>query len=156
MTRATVHSINVSDGGVPKRPQRAAAIRADGVEGDAQGDLRHHGGPDRAVSLYSLERIQALREEGHPIEPGSIGENLTLAGVDWSVLGPGSRLEVGEALLEVVRPAAPCQKIAGSFRKGEFARVSEKLHPGWSRLYSRVLREGAVKVGDRVIWTPAQ
>jgi len=150
MLEATVHSINVSGGGVPKHPREAASIRANGVEGDRQRDLRHHGGPDRAVVLYSLERIEALRGEGHPIEPGSIGENLTLTGVDWATLQPGTRLQIGETLLEIVEPADPCKKIAGSFLKGEFARVSEKVNPGWSRLCSRVLREGTVKVGDRV------
>jgi MOSC domain-containing protein YiiM len=150
MPEATVHSINVSDGGVPKHPRESAAIRANGVEGDSQRDLRHHGGPDRAVVLYSLERIEALRGEGHPIEPGSIGENLTLRGVDWATLTPGARLQIGETLLEIVEPADPCKKIAGSFLNGEFARVSEKVNPGWSRLCSRVLREGTVKVGDQV------
>jgi MOSC domain-containing protein YiiM len=154
MTEATVHSINVSSGGVPKRSRESAAIRASGVEGDRQRDLRHHGGPDRAVLLYSLERIEALREEGHPIEPGSIGENLTLTGVDWESLKPGSRLQVGEILLEIVEPADPCKKIAGSFLEGDFVRVYEKVNPGWSRLCSRVLREGTVKVGDRVSQIP--
>ena len=55
--------------------------RCDGLEGDRQRDLRFHGGPLRAVSLYSLELIEALQAEGHPIAPGAMGENLTMAGV---------------------------------------------------------------------------
>ena len=152
MAEGTVHSINVSNGGVPKTPRLSAAVRVGGMEGDRQSDLRYHGGPDRAVSLYSLDLIRALQAEGHPIAPGSIGENLTLAGVDWAVMRAGVRLEVGDALLEITKPAHPCEKIAGSFYKREFVRVSEKVHPGWSRLYSRVLREGTVAVGDRVLW----
>jgi MOSC domain-containing protein YiiM len=125
-------------------------IRAGGVEGDRQRDLRFHGGPDRAVTLYSFERIRALQAEGHPIAPGSIGENLTLSGLDWSALGPGTELLVGPALLQVTKAAAPCAKIAGSFLNDEFLRVSDKVHPGWSRLCARVLREGLVSVGDPV------
>jgi MOSC domain-containing protein YiiM len=154
VSEAAVHSINVSDGGVPKRPRPRVEVRVGGLEGDRQADRRHHGGPDRAVSLYSLELIEALRREGHPIEPGSIGENLTLSGLDWEAVRPGTTLEVGEAMLEVVRPAEPCRKIAGAFRNGGFVRVSEQANPGWSRFYARVLREGAVGVGDRVVCRP--
>ena len=145
-----LHSINVSNGGVPKRPRDAAQLRISGVSGDRQRDLRYHGGPTRAVSLYSLELIHALQAEGHRLEPGAIGENLTLAGVAWSSMVPGARLEVGAALLELTAYAAPCTNLLPYFREGEFKRVSQKVHPGWSRLYARVLREGTVKVGDPV------
>src|SRR6185369_3859148 len=101
MTAARIHSINVSDGGVPKLPRELCVVRTGGLEGDRQRDLENHGGPDRAVSIYSLELIEALRAEGHPIAPGTIGENLTLAGLTWTDLKPGARLEIGEVLLEL-------------------------------------------------------
>lgn len=148
--RGTVRSINVSDGGVPKRPRESAVIGLEGVRGDRQQDLRHHGGPDRAVLLYSLEMIRDLQAEGHPIVPGSIGENLTVEGLDWAALRPGTRLEINDVLLEITKTAPPCRKIAGSFRGGEFARVSEETHPGWSRFCAKVVREGTVRVGDRI------
>jgi MOSC domain-containing protein YiiM len=151
-----LESINVSNGGVPKRPRESALIRKDGVEDDRQRELRIHGGPDRAVSLYSLERLQALRAEGHPIAAGTAGENLTLAGLPWERIQPGVRLAIGEALIEVTKPAHPCKTIAGSFLDGEFARISEKVHPGWSRFYARVLREGTVRVGAPVVLAPPE
>jgi MOSC domain-containing protein YiiM len=150
----TVHSINTSNGGVPKFSRAWAQIHVGGVEGDRQEDRRYHGGPDRAVCRYSLDLIEALQGEGHPIMPGTIGENLTLHGLPWSEIRPETRLQIGEVLLEVTKAASPCQKIAGSFRDGEFVRVSQKVHPGWSRFYARVLREGPVGVGDRVVVTP--
>jgi MOSC domain-containing protein YiiM len=126
-------------------------MRVGGVEGDRQEDLRSHGGPDRAVCLYSLDLIEALQGEGHPISPGSIGENLTLSGIDWTAMRPDARLQIGDALMEVTRATSPCTKIAESFTGGEFVRVSQKVHPGWSRFYARVLREGVVNVGDRIV-----
>jgi MOSC domain-containing protein YiiM len=103
------------------------------------------------VSLYAAERIAALRDEGHPITPGSTGENLTLSGLDWAALRVGDRLLVGEWVeLEITGYAAPCSNIEAAFADGAFTRISEKLHPGWSRLYARVLSEGVVQVGDRV------
>lgn len=145
-----LHSINISDGGVPKLQRESAAVRKTGLEGDRQRDLEYHGGPQRAVSLYSLELIEALRKEGHPIAPGTIGENLTVAGLDWSALRPGMRLEIGEVSIELTSHAAPCRNIAGSFRDGVYARVAEKAYPGWSRFYASVLKEGTLRVGDRV------
>ena len=145
-----VHSINTSDGGVPKLPRTSVAVRKTGLEGDRQRDLEYHGGPDRAVSLFSLELIEALRAEGHPIAAGTIGENLTLAGLDWPKLAPGMRLEIGEVALELMSHAAPCRNIAGSFSDRVFTRVADKAHPGWSRFYARVLKEGTLRVGDRV------
>ena len=37
-----------------------------------------HGGPERALCLFSLERILELQAEGHPIFPGAAGENITI------------------------------------------------------------------------------
>lgn len=151
MSQGRIVQVSVSPGGVPKRPVEAALVTALGVEGDAHRDTEHHGGPERAVCLYALEAIEALRHEGHLIVPGALGENLTVAGVDWSTVVPGSRFRVGDDLvLEVTRYTSPCVNIGPVFRNRDYARVSEKRHPGWSRVYARVLTAGTVRRGDRV------
>ena len=150
-TGAYVASINVNPrGGVPKHAVPNTQIGTQGVAGDKQRDRRFHGGPERAVSLYSLERIAALQAEGHPIAPGSTGENLTISGIDWGELAVGDQLRIGDLLVEITSYAAPCSNIAGSFADGLSKRISQKLHPGWSRLYGRVLAEAAVQTGDPV------
>src|SRR5215210_2448542 len=90
MLRGALHQINVSNGGVPKQPILGAHVGPLGVAGDTQANTKHHGGPDRAVCLFSLEVIERLRAEGHPVAPGTTGENLTLSGIDWTAIGPGS------------------------------------------------------------------
>ncbi len=150
MPSGRVASINVSAGGVPKNAVPEAAVTEAGVAGDRQRDLRYHGGPDRAVSLYSLELIEALRREGHPIGAGTAGENLTVAGLDWGAVVPGAEIRVGPVRLQVTGYASPCSNIAGSFVRDNFMRISPKLRPGWSRVYARVLAGGAVRVGDPV------
>ena len=145
-----VHAINVSNGGVPKRPRESCYVSVSGLEGDRQRDLRYHGGRDRAVCLYSLDLIKALQAEGHAITPGSIGENLTVEGIDWSRMVPGARVEVGAAVLELTDFAAPCGNIAPSFQRRQYVRVNQKVHAGWSRLYARVVTEATVRVGDPV------
>jgi MOSC domain-containing protein YiiM len=146
-----VHQINVSDGGVPKRPVPEARITAQGIDGDRQRNLKVHGGPERALCLFSLELIERLQEEGHSIDPGSAGENLTLAGLEWESLRPGTQLGIGpDVRLEIASYCAPCDLNACWFRDGAFPRISQKKHPGWSRLYARVVRGGLVRPGDVV------
>jgi MOSC domain-containing protein YiiM len=146
-----VTSINRSDGGVPKFPVSSAEITIAGISGDRQKNLKFHGGPDRAVSLLAQEVIDGLLAQGHPIRPGSTGENLTIAGLEWSALVPGSRLRLGStAMLEITSHAKPCSKIAASFRDGAIACLDQRINPGRSRLYARVLTPGPVMVGDVV------
>jgi MOSC domain-containing protein YiiM len=146
-----LHQISVSDGGVPKLPVPEARITVDGVAGDRQRNREVHGGVDQAVCLFSLEVIEALQAEGHSIKPGSSGENLTVAGLDWAQLTPGDRLRIGDAVvLEIVKYTAPCKYNTQWFTGGDFSRISQKKHPGWSRLYARVLAEGVVRPGDAV------
>jgi len=147
----TVVSINVSDGGVPKRPIPSTYVTTAGMEGDRQGDVRHHGGPLQTLCLLSLEVIEALRAEGHPIEPGSAGENLTLSGLDWDVMSEGVILRIGGDLVaEVTVPATPCSKNAQWFNDRRFTRMDHDKHPGFSRWYARVLKPGLVSTGDDV------
>jgi MOSC domain-containing protein YiiM len=145
-----LEAINVSRGGIPKTSVLEALITEYGVDGDHQNDLRYHGGPDRAVSIYSLDVIRALQGEGHPIEIGTAGENLTVSGLDWAALTPGQELRVGPVHLRLTKYASPCENIRRSFIGENFTRISQKLHPGWSRMYARVLTGGVVRPGDPV------
>lgn len=150
-----IFQINISDGGVPKLAVRQAFISSQGVQDDRQRDLIHHGGPERAVCLYALERILALQAEGHPIFPGSVGENLTIRGVDWEQVKPGLRLRLGsQVILEVTKYTEPCNNIRESFIDGKFIRIAQNQYPGWSRVYARVLTGGEVKVGDPIAFLP--
>lgn len=152
----SVAAINVSNGGVPKRRVSGARMSRSGLENDTQDDKKHHGGPERAVCLYSLERIRSLQTEGHPIDIGTAGENVTIDGIDWDRITPGATIRIGdEVLLEVASFTNPCKTIRASFIAGEFVRIAQKLHPGWSRVYARVLREGQVRFGDPVEVVPA-
>lgn len=148
--QARVVGLQRSGGGVPKLPIQRASVHATGIEGDWQRNRKHHGGPDRALCLYSKALLDALVAEGHPASPGAMGENVTIVGLDWSGMQPGVRLRIGTVEAEVTDFACPCQKIARAFRDGEFTRVSEKVHPGWSRVYARVLRAGEIALGDEV------
>jgi MOSC domain-containing protein YiiM len=146
-----IHSINLSLGGVPKKSINGAQVARSGIVNDAQNDTKHHGGPERAVCIYSLERIRSLQNEGHPIDVGTAGENVTVVGVKWELVVPGTRIRCGnEVELEVASFTKPCKTIKGSFVGGLFKHISQKLHPGWSRVYARVISEGEIRSGDPI------
>jgi MOSC domain-containing protein YiiM len=144
-----VQWLNVSAGGVPKRPIFSARLDVEGLQGDAHRGSAH-GGPERALCLFSQEVIDLLRGEGHPIEPGTIGENVTVSGLDWARVKPGDRLRIGPTLVEITRFTTPCLNIKDAFADGEFARVLATRHPGESRAYARVIETGELTVGDPV------
>lgn len=149
--RGRIEAIHTSPGGVPKLPIPSVRVLGDRVEGDDHSNKEGHGGPDRAVCLFSKEVIEALKAEGNPIFPGSTGENVTVSGLAWVQVVPGTRLRIGTVELEVTKFASPCKTIAGSFANGYFNRISQKLFPGWSRVYTRVLNPGEIHVGDEII-----
>lgn len=146
-----IRSINLSGGGVPKKSVTGARVARSGLVGDAHNDTEGHGGPERAVCIYSLELIGLLQREGHPIDVGTAGENLTVEGINWDLMVPGARMRCGsEVELEVASFTSPCKTIKASFVDGQFTRISQKVHPGWARVYARVLAEGQIRQGDRV------
>ncbi len=151
-----VTHLNTSGGGVPKLPTPRVRIGTLGLEGDNQNDKKHHGGPDRAVCLFSAEIIESLNAEGHPIEPGTAGENVTISGFDWPKVTPGSRIEFeGGVVLEITNYTPPCSTIRESFTESKFRRIHQDDHPGESRVYAKVLTEGEAAAGERVTLIPA-
>lgn len=150
----TVIQVSVSEGRVPKRPVAEAEVGPRGLVGDRQATRQHHGRAWQALCLWSLEVIEVLRAEGHPIDPGSAGENVTVSGIDWSRLRPGTRLRIGEVLAEVSAWAQPCTKNARWFADGDFRRVDHDRHPGTSRAYAWVRVPGRVRPGDPVVVEP--
>ncbi len=146
-----IHQLNCSRGGVPKLPVPEALLTPTGLDNDKVANPKIHGGPERALCLYSLELIRKLRAEGHPIYPGSAGENVTIEGLDWSRLTPGARLALGdEVVVEVSSYTSPCSTIRASFAGGDYKRISQKVNPGDSRVYARVIRTGRLAVGQTV------
>lgn len=154
-----VHQINVSKGGVPKLPIAEGWVAPLGIEGDRQSDRAHHGGPSQALLLASLEDIERLRAEGFPIAAGSLGENLTIRGLDFRLLRSGQRFHVGGALIELTRLRTPCHKLDIYDRAPGLrlqprlydarARAGDPSSPVWGRggFYAAVVRPGPIATG---------
>lgn len=136
--------------GLWKRPVDGPVLVGElGLQGDLVGDLRVHGGRDKAVYAYAVDDIRWWEDElERDLGPGFFGENLTVRGIDASGARPGERWEVGQALLEVTEPRSPCWKLAEKVGvPGFMKRFVAAQRPG---TYLRVVREGEVAAGDRV------
>ena len=141
--KAVLAQVSVSDGGMPKLPVRAAKVTRDGLEGDWQKNRKYHGGPNRAVCIFSEELYQWLRDKGIDLKHGSVGENLTTRGLDLNQLNKGDRLRVGDAcLIEITDVRVPCHQL-----KKWDTDLPELIvgHSGW---VAKVIEEGEVKSGD--------
>jgi len=148
--------ISVSQGGVPKTAIPEAEVTVTGLIGDGHNNPEIHGGPEKAICLWSLEVIETLQQEGHTLAPGYAGENVTIAGLDWSQIVPSQYLRLGEdVLLQVASYTSPCRKNMRWFADKRYSRMGQKHHPGSSRVYARVLQTGMIREGDAVAITAA-
>ncbi|WP_042885863.1 MOSC domain-containing protein [Cupriavidus necator] len=126
-----------------------------GLAGDEQGDLRHHGGPEKAVHHYAFDHYPAWREQlgaqgatgiGVLEAAGAFGENLSTQGLTEAEVCIGDRFRLGTALVEVSQARQPCFKLNPRFGYPDMSRaVQQSLRTGW---YYRVLEEGEVAAGD--------
>ena len=141
----TLAQLNVSMGGMPKLPILFARVTRDGVEGDWQKNRKYHGGPDRAVCLYSEELYAEMRDEGVDVGNGDFGENFTTRGLNLQDLSVGKRLRVGATcVIEITDVREPC----GQLRKWD-PRMP-RLIVGRSGWVAKVVEEGVVKPGDPI------
>ena len=104
---AYVLSVNISRGGIPKRPQKAACALKGGLVGDGRNHAKHIR-PDRAVSLWDHELLEQLVTEGFTLSPGAAGENLTAVGLHVQELEPDTILRIGACELRLEQPRKPC------------------------------------------------
>ena len=138
-------------GGVPKPSVETLHIQEFGCIGDKQSDTKHHGGPNRAVCLFSSEVINHLQIAGHPIYPGSVGENILIQGIAWDAVSIGTQFHFNQVILEITSDAPPCRTIKDSFLNEEFKCISAKINQHSTRWYAKVIQSGEVLIGEDVV-----
>jgi MOSC domain-containing protein YiiM len=118
-----------------------------GLAGDAQVSRPSHGGPERALLLYSADHYPRWRAEWDvaTLEPGAFGENLTVEGLTERTVCLGDRFLIGDVCLEVSGPRGPCRNLARRHRRPDLVAAIRANHrSGW---YARVLTEGWLEAG---------
>lgn len=146
-----VAPLGVTRTGYAKTPA-IGAVRAHelGLVGDEQGNLRMHGGPEKALYAYTVAHYAAwvaeLPQHAGKLIPGGFGENLVVAGLDEASLCIGDRWRAGEVVMEVCQPRNPCSTMAAWFDDaGMPKRFLARRRSGW---YCRVIQPGLMAAGD--------
>jgi molybdopterin adenylyltransferase len=144
----TIQSIVYKPKGVPVEPDRYTRIPIQtanlmagyGIDGDRKG-----GNPKRNLNIMDDRTLAELRAEGYPTEPGALGENLILAGIDLRALPPRTHLRLGhDAVIALVSARAPCEQLTP---------IDERMPEnviGRVGMMCRVVESGAIRVGDVV------
>lgn len=133
-------AVCVSGGGIPKLPVKSVWVSRVGLAADGHHHAKHICA-DRAVSLFDWETLQQLRAEGFPLEPGSAGENLTVAGLNVQALAPGTLLRIAQVVLRLEKPRKPCYVLDA---------IDERLKDaivGRCGFMASVVQEGAIAPG---------
>ncbi len=139
-----VVAISLSGGGIPKRAVLEARVTVDGLEGDGHAHAKHIK-PTRAISLLDEEILETLQQEGYPVAPGVLGENITVRHLHVQGLMPGTRLTFsGGVVIELVEIRKPCF-------------VLKEIHPaletetiGRIGYMARVIKEGVLHPGEQI------
>ncbi|WP_330284597.1 MOSC and FAD-binding oxidoreductase domain-containing protein [Streptomyces sp. NBC_00588] len=144
----TVHT------GVWKHPVSGPAmVRRLNIDGDGQGDTNGHGGEQRAVLVYQIESYRYWQRHfgRDDFTFGQFGENLTVDGLPDDEVCIGDRYRIGEAEFEVTQPRVTCYRVGMRMGEPELPALLVSHHrPGF---YMRVLREGHIEAGDRIVRT---
>ena len=157
MASSSVLQINVSPGGVPKRPIPDGVVTPLGITGDGHAHPQIHGGPRKAILIITSEGIDELKQLGFALYPGALGENLTTGGLNRRSVRVGQRYRVGEILIEITKIRAPCEtlNVYPGIQKAIYDQEVKAGNPGsplWglSGFYAAVLQAGAIRPGDPI------
>jgi len=151
--RGSVQPLGHTTSGIDKHPaQGKVMVNPLGLDGDAQADLRYHGGEFKAVHCYSWAHYPTWRQElpeNRMLDaPGAFGENLSIDGLDETTVCIGDRWRVGSVLFAVSQGRQPCSKLNLRFDVPDMAtRVQRSLRTGW---YLRVVEPGTLAAGDAI------
>jgi MOSC domain-containing protein YiiM len=142
--------------GIGKRPvTHAVAVKPLGLDGDEQADLSVHGGLPKAVYAYPQEHYpfwQTVRAQAkvalwdEPLPPGSIGENLTIAGLQEHQVWVGDVLRFPDCELAVSEPRFPCFKFNHAMGFNQATKLMGQN--GWCGFYLAVRVPGTLQAGQ--------
>jgi MOSC domain-containing protein YiiM len=155
---ASIVQINVSRGGVPKRPIPSGDVTALGIAGDECAHPGIHGGPQQALLLVTSEGIEELSALGFPLYPGALGENLTTLGLDRRGLRIGQRYRIGAIIIELTKVRQPCDQLniyGTGIQKAVYdaqVQAGDPQSPRWglSGFYASVVQPGTIRPGDPI------
>ncbi|MCX7987818.1 MAG: MOSC domain-containing protein [Thermodesulfovibrio sp.] len=138
-----VVSLNISQKkGTTKNPVlEVEVIENYGIKGDAHADSNWH----RQISLLSITSIEKMKDKGFELNFGDFAENVTVEGFEVKDLSVGTKLKIGEVILEISQIGKSCHSKCEIFKA-----VGDCIMPK-EGVFAKVLKGGKIKVGDEVI-----
>src|SRR5690242_18363572 len=139
--KGKVLAVNISvNKGERKTPVPSVTLReGHGIEGDA-----HAGDWHRQVSLLAMESIDKMKALGLDVNEGDFAENVTTQGVDLVSLPIGTRMIIGETLLEVTQIGKECHtRCAIFYQAGDCVMPKEGI-------FAKVITGGVIRPGDEI------
>jgi len=145
------HKTNNKDRSPQKIPTKILNVRTEGCDGDFNEYRTKHkqSTNDRALSLMTTQLLDIFNDEGWPVMPGDLGENVTVCGdITFEV---GKQYLIGTVILQITEEINPCNKLlylpyVGRDKKKMFLEMLNGKR-GW---YAKVLTEGVIIPGDKV------
>ena len=126
--------------GTVKHPVPHIDVRVHhGIVGDA-----HAGNWHRQISLLADESVDTMRALGLTLSPGAFAENILTRGIELKTLPIGTRLRVGDALLEVTQIGKECHNDC------EIKKTTGKCVMPTEGIFAVVLEEGRIQSGDTI------
>ena len=110
-----------------------------GIVGDA-----HAGNWHRQISLLGEESIDQMRAFGLTLTPGAFAENIVTRGIRLKNLPVGTKLRVGETLLQVTQIGKECHNDC-AIKKATGSCVMPT-----DGIFAIVLQEGTIRAGDQI------
>jgi MOSC domain-containing protein YiiM len=134
--------------GMCKKPVSSPLVLTmQGFEGDGVGDLKHHGGSDKAVCVYAIDNYEYWEKTlGRKMPDAAFGENFSVTGMKEDDICIGDIYRAGMATMQVSQPRQPCSTLAARYGREDFVKLV--VDSGRTGFYFRVLVGGTVKVGD--------
>ena len=149
--RSIVYNDQVIQTSIFKEPVSGRVMmREMNIDGDAQADLRNHGGIHKAAYAYPIENYEFWKKElnRNDFTYGQFGENLTVEGMTEDTTHIGDVFRIGAAVVQVTQPRIPCYKLGIKMGSAEFVRTF--LQSCRLGIYIRVLEEGEIGAGDTI------
>ncbi|MBO8159584.1 MOSC domain-containing protein [Thermosyntropha sp.] len=140
--KGQVLAVNISEKKGEKKHNigEAYLICGYGIENDA-----HSGNHHRQISLLSLSSIEKMKKQGLQLEFGDFAENITIEGIDVFSIPVGTRIKIGEAVIEITQIGKECHNHGCAIRR----QVGKCVMP-LEGAFARVIESGWVRVGDTV------
>lgn len=135
------------DTGADKQPRHdAVSLTETGLEGDEQGDLKNHGGPNKAVCCYFEDNYDDWRADGRDLPVGAFFENVTLSTLREADVFLGDTYRMGTAVVQVTQPRRPCTTVSRRWSDPKLPKLMQET--GRCGFYLRVLEPGEIRLGD--------